>query len=58
MKPAEFDQAAYDLVNFLAYLGEPGALKREDMGKRVLFFILIFAACAFFLNKEFWRNIH
>lgn len=58
MKPAEFDQAAYDLVNFMAYLGEPGALKREDMGKRVLFFILIFAACAYFLNKEFWRNIH
>jgi ubiquinol-cytochrome c reductase cytochrome b subunit len=54
----EFDQAAYDLVNFLAYLGEPSALKREDMGKRVLLFILIFALCAYFLNREFWRDIH
>lgn len=58
MKKEEFDQAAYDLVNFMTYLAEPGAVKREDMGKRVLFFILIFAACAYFLNKEFWRNIH
>jgi ubiquinol-cytochrome c reductase cytochrome b subunit len=58
MKKEEFDQAAYDIVNFLTYLSEPGAVKREDMGKRVLFFILIFALCAYFLNKEFWRDIH
>ena len=58
MQKGEFDQATYDLVNFMTYLAEPGAVKREDMGKRVLFFILIFAACAYFLNKEFWRNIH
>lgn len=58
MKKEEFDQAAHDIVNFLSYLGEPGAVKREDMGKRVLFFILIFALCAYFLNKEFWRDIH
>jgi len=58
LKKEEFDQAAYDLVNFLSYLSEPVATKREDMGKRVLFFILIFAVCAYFLNKEFWRDIH
>lgn len=58
MKKEEFDQAAYDIVNFLSYLGEPAALKREDMGKRVLLFILLFALCAYFLNREFWRDIH
>jgi ubiquinol-cytochrome c reductase cytochrome b subunit len=58
LKKEEFDQAAYDIVNFMAYLGEPAATKREDMGKRVLLFILLFAACAYFLNKEFWRDIH
>jgi ubiquinol-cytochrome c reductase cytochrome b subunit len=58
MKKAEFDQSVYDLVNFLAYAGEPATVKREQMGVRVLIFILIFAACAFFLNREFWRDIH
>jgi len=58
MKPAEFDGAVYDVVNFLAYVGEPAAVHREDMGKRVLFFILILFGCAYFLNKEFWRDIH
>ncbi|MFO1388599.1 ubiquinol-cytochrome c reductase [Cellvibrio sp.] len=58
LKKDEFDQAAYDIVNFLSYLGEPAALKREDMGKRVLLFILLFALCAYFLNREFWRDIH
>jgi len=58
LKKEEFDQAAYDIVNFISYLGEPAATKRENMGKRVLLFILLFAACAYFLNKEFWRDIH
>ncbi|RZA04408.1 MAG: ubiquinol-cytochrome c reductase, partial [Moraxellaceae bacterium] len=47
MKKEEFDASVYDLVNFLAYVSEPAATKREDMGKRVLFFILIFFVCAY-----------
>jgi ubiquinol-cytochrome c reductase cytochrome b subunit len=58
LKPEEFDGAVYDLVNFLTYVGEPAAVKREDMGKRVLLFILLLFVCAYFLNKEFWRDIH
>lgn len=58
LKKPEFDEAVYDLVNFLSYAGEPAVLKREEMGKHVLFFLIIFALCAYFLNKEFWRDIH
>ncbi len=58
MNTEEFDKATYDLVNFLAYVGEPAAVKREGIGKGVLIFILVFFACAYFLNKEFWRDVH
>jgi ubiquinol-cytochrome c reductase cytochrome b subunit len=58
MKPAELDQAAFDMVNFLAYVGEPAAVQRESAGKWVLLFIFAFFVCAYFLNKEFWRDIH
>ncbi len=58
LKKTEFDGMTYDLVNFLSYLAEPVALQREAMGKRVLLFILLFALCAYFLNREFWRDIH
>lgn len=58
LKTAEFDKAVYDLTNFLAYVAEPVVEKRQHMGRNVLFFIVIFAICAFFLNREFWRDIH
>ena len=54
----EFDRAMFDLVNFLAYLGEPAALEREQMGRRVLIFILIFFVFAWLLNREYWKDVH
>lgn len=58
MTPEEFDQAVYDLVNFLEYLGEPVAVKRESIGYWVLGFLLILFVFVYFLNREFWREIH
>ena len=58
MTPAEFDAAIYDLVNFLEYIGEPAAVKREQMGLWVLGFLLILFVFVYFLNREFWREIH
>jgi ubiquinol-cytochrome c reductase cytochrome b subunit len=54
----EFDRAVYDLVNFLEYLGEPSALKRERMGIFVLLFISVFFIFAYLLNREYWKGIH
>lgn len=58
MEPAQFDQAVADLVNFLAYAGEPTALKRERMGVYALFFIALFFVMAWLLNREYWKDIH
>lgn len=58
MSTAEFDQAMYDLVNYLEYLAEPIAVKRQQIGYWVLGFLLILFVFVYFLNREFWREIH
>jgi ubiquinol-cytochrome c reductase cytochrome b subunit len=57
MSPEEFDQAVYDLVNYLEYIAEPAAVKRESIGYWVLGFLLILFIFTYFLNREFWRDI-
>lgn len=54
----EFDQFTNDLVNFLVYVGEPTQLKRQSMGKYVLFFLLMFIALAYLVKREYWKDIH
>jgi ubiquinol-cytochrome c reductase cytochrome b subunit len=56
--PEEYRETVYDLVNFLEYAAEPGAKKRTTIGVWVLLFILLFFGCAWFLNREYWRDIH
>ena len=58
MNPAEFDQAARDLTNFLAYTGEPIRVERERLGVWVLIFLGIFFVFAYLLKKEYWRDVH
>jgi ubiquinol-cytochrome c reductase cytochrome c1 subunit len=54
----EFDLFVNDLVNFLVYVSEPAQLEREEMGKYVLFFILMFLFVAYLLKKEYWKDVH
>lgn len=54
----EYDKAVGDLVNFLVYLGEPIAMKRQSMGVWVLLFIAVFFVLAYLLKKEYWKDIH
>ncbi len=58
MSAAEFDMLVRDLVNFLDYVGEPVQLKRQRIGIGVLAFFLVFFVLAFFLKREYWRDIH
>ncbi|MGR8929748.1 MAG: cytochrome c1 [Gammaproteobacteria bacterium] len=58
LSPKEFDKLVNDLVNFLVYVGEPVQLERQQMGKYVLFFILMFIALAYLLKKEYWKDVH
>ncbi len=58
MSPEEFDQAMYDLVNFMAYSAEPIVQDRQRIGYFVLLFILVFFVFAWLLNREYWKDVH
>ena len=58
MTPEEYHQAMYDLVHFLEYVAEPIAAKRQSIGVYVLAFLLLLFVCVWFLNREYWRDIH
>ncbi len=58
MDQAEFDQAAYDLTNFLAYMSKPYLQDSHSLGIKVIIFLLFMTLIFYFLYKEFWRDIH
>ena len=58
MEPAEFEEAVYDLTNFLAYVGEPSKLQAQALAPKVLIFIFIFGVIAYLLKREYWRDVH
>ncbi len=58
MSAEEFDQAIYDLVNFIEYLGEPVAEQRKKMGKFVLLFLVVLLVFTCLLNREYWKGIY
>ena len=53
----EYDQFVRDTVNFLDYIGEPMQLERRSIGLRVLAFLLVFFLFAYFLKKEYWKDV-
>ncbi|OQX36903.1 MAG: cytochrome c1 [Oceanospirillales bacterium LUC14_002_19_P2] len=58
MSPEEYDQAMYDLVNFLDYSGEPMQLERQKIGIYVLLFLAFFFVVAYLLKREYWKDVH
>ncbi len=58
MKPAEYDRLVADLVNFLAYMGEPVKQFRTQLGIYVLMFLGLLFVLAYALKKEFWKDVH
>ena len=58
MTPAQFDDAVRDLTGFLQYAAEPAAMKRTSMGVWVILYLALFTLLAYFLKKEFWKDVH
>ncbi|MFQ3209239.1 MAG: ubiquinol-cytochrome c reductase cytochrome c1 subunit [Colwellia sp.] len=54
----EYDVVIRDLTNFLEYVGEPNKLERKALGYWVLAFLFFFFIIAYFLKKEYWRDVH
>lgn len=55
---AEYDALVGDLVNYLTWMGEPAQTQRKNVGLVVLFFLGIFYVVAYYLKREFWKDIH
>lgn len=58
MSATEYDQVVRDLTNFLAYVGEPAQSARKTYGIFTLLFLALFAVLAYFLKKEYWKDVH
>jgi len=58
LSPAEYDGMIADLVNYLVFMGEPAKNQRLQLGLFVLLFLGLFYVIAFYLKKEFWKDVH
>ena len=58
MTAEQYDAFARDLTNFLTYVGEPIKLERQRLGIWVLLFLAVFFVAAYFLKKEYWKDVH
>ncbi|WP_295878286.1 cytochrome c1 [uncultured Thiohalocapsa sp.] len=54
----EYDTMVRDITNFLTYVGEPYKLERRNLGLYVLLFLGLMFLLAFYLKKEFWKDVH
>jgi len=58
LTPAEYERTVTDLVNFLAYMGEPVKLERQRLGVWVLLFLVLMFVVSYALKKEYWKDVH
>ena len=54
----EYNMMIRDLVNFLAYIGEPSKIERLALCKWVLLYLALFFFVAYPLKKAFWEDVH
>lgn len=55
----EFDNNVKDLVNFMSFMAEPAQVKRQQIGYIVLMFLVaVLLPLAYFLKKEYWKDVH
>ena len=57
LSPAEFDRKVADLVNFMTYLSEPIALKRQKIGGFVLLYVLALTILLALTYREYKKDI-
>jgi len=58
LTPEEYDAMVRDLTNFLTYVGEPMKLERRSLGLYVLLFLGLLFIVAYYMKKEFWKDVH
>ncbi len=54
---SQYDGQIADLVAFLTYVSDPSAQTRTRLGTGVLLFLSLFSLLAWWLNREYWKDI-
>ena len=54
----KFEEAMADLTNYMVYMAEPIRAERERIGVYVLIFLAILFIPVYFLNREYWKDVH
>jgi ubiquinol-cytochrome c reductase cytochrome c1 subunit len=57
LTPEQYDEFVRDLVNFLAYVGDPTQVERKSLGIWVVLFLLMFTGIAYLLKSEYWKDV-
>jgi ubiquinol-cytochrome c reductase cytochrome c1 subunit len=55
--PVQYDRTVRDLVNFLAYVGEPAGQARRSIGIVVLFVLGVLFVFAYAMKQAFWKDV-
>jgi ubiquinol-cytochrome c reductase cytochrome c1 subunit len=58
VSPADFDGMVADIVNFMDYVAEPAKVQRSRLGIVVLLFLGVLFALAYWLKREYWKDVH
>jgi ubiquinol-cytochrome c reductase cytochrome c1 subunit len=54
----EYDRMVLDIVTYMSWLAEPMQQERKQLGIWVLLFLAVFTVIAYFLKKEYWKDVH
>jgi ubiquinol-cytochrome c reductase cytochrome c1 subunit len=54
---AQYDEQIADLVAFMTWMSDPTAKQRMRLGVWVLLFLSLFTVLAWWLNREYWKDV-
>ena len=57
MTPEEYEDFVADITNFLSYMSDPVREQRHEIGFLVMLFLLALLGVAYFLKKEYWKDV-
>ena len=58
MNPVEYRAAVADLVTFMEYIAEPAKHARVRIGLVVLLFLGLLFVFAYWLKRDYWKDVH
>ena len=57
LSQAAYDEAVADLVAYVTFMSDPSATARTRLGVWVLLFLGLFTVLAWWLNREYWKDV-